>query len=85
MTSKPESTAGRAASELGQPEGDDAAMGAAARKAVEGGGGRQAPSADLPPAGPHADPALQNPDATPGTGALPSAEGQGDEVESSSG
>ena len=25
---------------------------------------------DMPPAGPHADPALTNPDATPGTGAL---------------
>ena len=28
------------------------------------------PSDRLPPAGPHADPALMNPDATPGTGAL---------------
>ncbi|WP_137388713.1 hypothetical protein [Rhodoligotrophos defluvii] len=25
----------------------------------------------MPPAGPHADPRLMNPDATPGTGALP--------------
>lgn len=31
-----------------------------------------------PPAGPHADPALINSDATPGTGALPSPDEDGD-------
>ena len=39
---------------------------------------------DLPPAGPHADPALTNPDATPGTGALTPAGGH-DDVDSTSG
>jgi hypothetical protein len=42
------------------------------------------PSGDLPPAGPHADPALTNPDATPGTGALTPAGGH-DDVDSTSG
>jgi hypothetical protein len=37
-----------------------------------------------PPAGPHADPALTNPDATPGAGALTPAGGH-DEVDSTSG
>lgn len=32
--------------------------------------------ADLPPAGPHDDPSLTNPDATPGTGSLPSPDEQ---------
>ena len=42
------------------------------------------PPEGLPPAGPPADPALTNPDATPGTGALPPAGGHGD-VDSTSG
>ena len=42
------------------------------------------PSDDLPPAGPHADPALTNPDATPGTGALTPPGGH-DDVDSTSG
>jgi hypothetical protein len=52
-----------------------------AQRAVEG---RDRPRAatktsDAPPAaGPHAEPALVNPDATPGTGALPPAGEQGD-------
>jgi hypothetical protein len=33
---------------------------------------------ELPPAGPHDDPALTNPDSTPGTGALPPAGGDQD-------
>jgi hypothetical protein len=41
------------------------------------------PSNDIPPAGPHADLALTNPDATPGTGALPPAGGH-DDVDSTS-
>ena len=32
----------------------------------------------MPPAGPHADPALTDEDATPGTGALPEAGGAGE-------
>jgi len=42
------------------------------------------PSDRLPPAGPHADPALINPDATPGTGALQPPGGHND-VDSTSG
>ena len=41
------------------------------------------PSDRLPPAGPHADPALINPDSTPGTGALPSP-GEHDDVDTTS-
>jgi hypothetical protein len=83
MPDKPESPAGRAANDLGQPE---ASLSEAARKAVEGENKGDRPSSDPPPAaGPHAEPALQNPDATPGAGTLPSPGGQGDEAESSSG
>jgi hypothetical protein len=39
---------------------------------------------ELPPAGPHADPALTNPHATPGAGTLTPAGGH-DEVDSTSG
>jgi hypothetical protein len=42
------------------------------------------PSDRLPPAGPHADPALINPDATPGTGVLQPPGGH-DDVDSTSG
>lgn len=38
----------------------------------------------MPAAGPHADPALTNPDATPGTGTLPPA-GADDDMTSNSG
>ena len=38
----------------------------------------------MPAAGPHADPALTNPDATPGTGTLPPAGGD-DDMTSNSG
>ncbi|MFL5220981.1 MAG: hypothetical protein ACJ8DO_20225 [Microvirga sp.] len=41
-------------------------------------------TSELPPAGPHADPALTNPDATPGAGTLTPAGGH-DEVDSTSG
>ena len=54
---------------------------AAAQRAVEGRDRpRDEPKApDAPPAaGPHAEPALINPDATPGAGALPPAGEQGD-------
>ena len=42
------------------------------------------PPGELPPAGPHADPALTNPEATPGAGTLTPAGGH-DEVDSTSG
>ena len=42
------------------------------------------PSDRLPSAGPHADPDLINPDATPGSGALPPAGGH-DDLDSTSG
>jgi hypothetical protein len=41
------------------------------------------PGDGLPPAGPHDDPALTNPDSTPGTGALPPP-GAHDDVDSTS-
>jgi hypothetical protein len=58
-----------------------------AQRAIEG---RDRPRADRkapdapPAAGPHAEPALVNPDATPGTGALPPAGGQSDADSTSS-
>jgi hypothetical protein len=60
---------------------------AAAQRAVEG---RERPRAkpkasDTPPAaGPHAEPDLVNPEATPGTGALPPPGEQGDADSTSS-
>jgi hypothetical protein len=51
-------------------------------------GGRNAgapePSDRLPPAGPHADPRLTNPDSTPGAGAL-TPPGNHDDIDSTSG
>ena len=52
---------------------------AAARDAVEGrtpdkDNTAKGPAAGQAPAGPHADPALVNPDATPGAGAVPPAD-----------
>ena len=58
----------------------------AAQDAIEGRSAASKPpeSSNPPPsAGPHADPALTNADATPGTGALPSPGGDED-VESTS-
>ena len=69
---------------MSKPLADDAA----AQRAIEG---RDQPHADKPKtperppsAGPHADASLVNPDATPGTGALPSP-GDDDGLESTSG
>jgi len=61
---------------------------AAAQAAVEGRTPEQSGSRKREPeaassAGPHADPALVNPDATPGTGSLPSP-GEDDGMESTS-
>ena len=39
---------------------------------------------DTPPAGPHSKPELTNPDATPGTGALPDVESDDPNVASTS-
>ena len=61
----------------------------AAQDAVEGrtpdqsGKERKPKGGEAPSAGPHADPALVNPDATPGAGALPSP-GDDDGLESTS-
>ena len=59
-----------------------------APKATEEPGNQNAgapePSDRLPPAGPHADPKLINPDSTPGTGAL-TPEGKHDDMDSTSG
>lgn len=56
-----------------------------APKATEGSRGddEDASSDRLPPAGPHADPNLVNPEATPGTGAL-TPPGEHDDVDSTS-
>jgi hypothetical protein len=64
-----------------RPDADLRRPSAAASACAQGG---PQPSDNLPPAGPHADPALTNPDATPGTGALPPAGGH-DDVDSTSG
>lgn len=57
----------------------------AAQDAIEGripgqSGKEPKPQSEAPPAGPHADPALTNSDATPGTGYL-SSPGEDDETE----
>lgn len=54
------------------------------RATEEPGGGKDKPSPAIPPAGPHADPSLVNPDSTPGTGALTPA-GDHDDVDAASG
>jgi hypothetical protein len=60
---------------------------AAAQDAIEGrtqpGIAKQRHAEPAPSAGPHADPALVNPDATPGAGALPSP-GEEDGLDSTS-
>lgn len=60
---------------------------AAAQDAIEGrtqpGVAKPRHSEPAPSAGPHADPALVNPDATPGAGALPSP-GEDDGLDSTS-
>jgi hypothetical protein len=62
-----------------QPDADVRRPSAAPGAAKDG-----QPSSGLPPAGPHADPALTNPDATPGTGTLTPAGGH-DDIDSTSG
>ena len=46
---------------------------------------KASPSARMPAAGPHAAPHLTNPDATPGTGVLPSADQEEQEGEADAG
>jgi hypothetical protein len=76
---RPDSRTGTAPSNTPQPDG--------APKGTEEPGRQKAgapePSDRLPPAGPHADPRLMNPDSTPDTGALTPA-GQHDDVDSTS-
>lgn len=59
----PEDKAGRAPNEASDTLGQSKGTG---------------PGAGTPPAGPHADPALTNPDATPGAGTLPEPGAEGD-------
>jgi hypothetical protein len=58
--------------------------GKAPRDRAQGQRGPRARTADLPSAGPHAAPNHTNEDATPGTGALPSAQ-PGDDVDPATG
>ena len=65
-----------------KPDGDKAAQDAIEGRT--GASGRTPEPSEHPPiAGPHADPELVNPDATPGTGALPPP-GEHDDVDSTS-
>jgi hypothetical protein len=65
----PTANAGEASNHLGQDDGADVSR----HESTDGGKPSEGPkpSDRMPSAGPHADPALMNPDATPGTGALP--------------
>ena len=74
---------------MSEAKRSDAALDIAAQEAVEGRaprGGKAKPlhSEPAPSAGPHADPDLVNPDATPGTGSLPTP-GEADGLDSTSG
>ncbi len=71
---------------MAEPSADKQAQNAIEGRPARGGPEAKTPEgADRPPtAGPHAEPALVNPDATPGTGALPPA-GEHDDVDSTSG
>ena len=62
-----------------QPEGDPVAT----QEPGDSDADAPEPSDRLPTAGPHADPALMNPDATPGTGALPDP-GEHEDVDATS-
>lgn len=64
----------------------DADLDRVGQEEIEGRGGAAgpAPAPDGSPAGPHAKPSLTNPDATSGTGSLPSAS-PGDEADAATG
>jgi hypothetical protein len=66
-----------------KPGGDVAAQKAVEGRAVKR-GVENAEAERPPPAGPHAEPALVNPDATPGAGTLPPA-GENEDADSTSG
>ncbi len=66
-----------------KPSADKAAQDAVEGRTPDQSGRKPAPQGEAASAGPHADPDLVNPDATPGTGALPSP-GEGDGLESTS-
>jgi hypothetical protein len=63
-----------------KPDGDVAAQEAVEGRGKSGGknGGNGGEGERPPTAGPHAEPSLVNPDATPGAGTLPPAGGQED-------
>src|SRR5215212_3850475 len=75
----PTADAGEASNHLGQDDGADVNR----AKDRDRDAKAPKPSDRLPAAGPHADPALTNPDATPGTGAL-TPPGQHDDSDSTS-
>jgi hypothetical protein len=66
-----------------QKSADQAAQAAVEGRTPEQSGSRKRQPEPASSAGPHADPALVNPDATPGAGSLPSP-GEDDGMESSS-
>ena len=70
---------------MARPSADKEAQNAVEGRRARGGTDPGMPEgADRPPtAGPHAEPALVNPDATPGTGALPPP-GEHDDTDSTS-
>ena len=67
-----------------KPDADTAARDAIEGRTQPGDGKARREPQPAPSAGPHADPSLVNPDATPGTGALPSP-GEDDGMDSTSG
>ena len=71
---------------MAEPRTDKEVQNAVEGRAPRSGAERKTPdAADRPPtAGPHAEPALVNPDATPGAGTVPPA-GEHDDVDSTSG
>jgi len=77
---RPDAGIGRLPSNATQPKGPPRAT----EERGDSSGDAPKPSDRLPPAGPHADPALINPDATPGSGALQPPGGH-DDVDSTSG
>ncbi len=68
----------------GKASADKAAQDAVEGRTPDQSGRMPKPEAGTPSAGPHADHALVNPDATPGAGSLPSP-GGGDGIDSTSG
>lgn len=63
---------------MAKPNSDKAAQDSIEGRTAGRGGDSPEPEATPPAAGPHANPELINPDATPGTGALPTPGKEGD-------